>query len=59
MAAGQVHENIFETGLARAEVFELVSLLIDRGEQRGNGEMRFAHVEADCAVLAADGFDAG
>src|SRR6202790_1563465 len=59
MAAGQVYENVFETGLARAEVFELVALLIDRSEQRGNGEMRFAHVEADCTVLAADGFDAG
>src|SRR5258707_774645 len=38
MTAGQVHENVFETGLARAEVFELVALLIDRSEQRGNGE---------------------
>src|SRR5438309_189247 len=59
MAAGQVYENVFETGLARTEVFELVALQVDRGEQRGNGEMRFAHVEADCTVLAADGFDAG
>src|SRR5882762_9626311 len=59
MAAGQVYEDVFETGLARAEVFELVALLVDRSEQRGNGEMRFAHVEADCTVLAADGFDAG
>ncbi len=40
-------------------MFELVALLIDRSEQRGNSEMWFAHVEADCAVLAADGFDAG
>ena len=59
MAAGQVYENVFETGLTRTEVFELMTLLIDCCEQCGNGEVRLAHVQTDCAVLVADGFDAG
>lgn len=58
MAAGQVHENVFEAGLTRAEMFELLPLLVDGGQQRRNRQMRFAHIEANCTVLMANRLDA-
>src|ERR1700739_1693871 len=59
MAASEVDEHIFKTGLACAQVFELLALMIHGLQQRGNGQVRLTHVEADRAVLAAHGLDAG
>src|SRR5215471_1216001 len=58
MTAGEVDEDVFQAGLPRAQVLELLALPVDSFEQGGNGEVRLAHIEADDAVLVAHGFDA-
>jgi hypothetical protein len=42
VAAGELDEDIFEAGLARAQMCESIAFTSDGIEQSGNGEMRFA-----------------
>lgn len=58
MTTRKPDKNVFEAGLAGAEVFEASALLVDRCEQGGDGEMWLMHVEADHILFAAHGFDA-
>jgi hypothetical protein len=39
---GELHEDVFEAGLARAQVFELMAVAGYRIQKRGDGEMRLA-----------------
>src|SRR5260221_792257 len=54
MASGQVYENVFETSLARAEVFKLVPVARHRSQQSGDGEVRLADPQADRRILPTD-----
>jgi hypothetical protein len=42
VAAGEEHEDIFQAGLARAEVFELMAVAGYRIQKSGDGEVRLA-----------------
>src|SRR5207249_3142536 len=44
---------------ARRKVQKLRTTVLDRLQQRRNRQMRFAHVEAEEAVIMAHGFDSG
>ena len=59
MAAGQKHENVFEAGLARAQMLELLALPGYRVQKSGNGEVRLADTQADGRILAANRLYAG
>ena len=59
MAAGELHEDIFEAGLARAEVFELMAVAGYRIQKSGDGEVRLADTQADGRIFATDGLHAG
>src|SRR5437870_11641117 len=57
--AGEADENILKARLARRKVQKLRTTVLDRLQQRRNRQMRFAHVEAEEAVIMAHGFDSG
>jgi hypothetical protein len=59
VTAGEQHEDVFEAGLARAQVFEVMAVIGYRVQKRGDGEVRLSDTQADGRVLAADGLDAG
>jgi hypothetical protein len=42
VAAGKLHEDIFEAGLARAQVLELTAVGGYRVQKSGDGEVRLA-----------------
>ena len=57
VAAGQAHEHIFQAGLARGQVQQLLAVFCHRIEKRGDGQVRLADVETDQAVVVANRFD--
>ena len=59
MPSRQPHEHIFQACLARGQVLQLASLLVDGFEQRRDGQMRLLHIQRDQALVLADGLDAG
>jgi hypothetical protein len=42
VTAGEEHEDVFEAGLARAEVFELMAVVCYRVQKSGDSEVRLA-----------------
>ena len=42
MSSGEEHEYIFEAGLARAQVFELLAMAGYRIQKSGDGEVRLS-----------------
>ena len=59
MATGQADEDVFQAGLAGGQVQQLLAILLDRIEQRWNGQVRLANVETDHAVVVANRFNSG
>ena len=54
VATGQVDKHILQARLARGEVQKLRALFLDRIEQRGNGQVRLTHVEADQTIVVTN-----
>ena len=42
MAAGELHEDVFEACLARAQVFELMAVIGYRIQKSGDSQVRLA-----------------
>src|SRR5215472_5721761 len=59
MPASQTDEDVFQTGLPRAQVLEPLSIALDRLEQRWNRQVRLANVETYRAVFVAYRLHAG
>src|SRR4029077_7935371 len=57
MSAGQAYEDVFQAGLASGQMHELLALLLDRIQQRRNGQVRFADVKTDQTIVMTHGFD--
>src|ERR1039458_7091514 len=55
VAAGELHEDVFEAGLARAEVFELMAVVGYRIQKSGDGEVRLPGAHADAPTPPAAG----
>ncbi|HLB86554.1 MAG TPA: hypothetical protein VJK29_02765, partial [Terriglobales bacterium] len=57
MTAGEAHEDVLQTRLARTQVQKLGALVLNCIEQRGDSQVRLVYVQANKAVVMTDGFD--
>jgi hypothetical protein len=54
VAPCELDENVFQAGLAGAQVFEVMTVFRYRVKQRRDREVRFAHAQANRRIFAPD-----
>src|ERR1700685_2230487 len=59
MASSQIDKHILEAGLSRREVQKLRAVFSDCIEQRGDGQVRLTHGEADQTIVMTHRFHTG
>ena len=59
MAAGELHEDVFEAGLASGEVFELQAARFNRRQQSRNRLVRLGGTQHRQAVVVQHRLDTG
>src|SRR2546428_12469185 len=55
MTAGEAHEDVLQTRLARTQVQKLGALVLNRIEQRGDSQVRLGHILGKKGSAACEG----